>query len=702
MTDRSRTLTPADLAPDPPAPPVAEKRPVTHERHGISWTDDYDWLRDKGYPEVTDEEVLSHLRAENAYFDALMGPYSKLIDTLFEEMKARIKEDDEGVPYRDGDYLYGWRFAKGAQYRTWYRKPLAGGEEHVILDETALADGLPYFQLAAWEVTDDGRMLAYSVDIDGSERFRIRFKDLETGEVLPDEITQAAGGFTWASDGRSLVWLEQNEQHRPFRARLHRLGGDPSESPVLYEEKDPGFFVSAGRTQSRDWIVINAGDHVTSELRLLPAADPHAEPRLVAKREPGKEYDLDEAHGTLYIRTNDAHRNFRVVTATVNEPGPENWKELIAPSDDNYIRGLAAFRDHLVLQERLEGLDRIRLRSHDEGEETIVELPEKACSVGLGANAEFHAPKLRLIYQSMVTPGTVFDYEIATRTLETKKVQEIPSGYDSSQYTTERLMAPARDGVKVPVTVVRRRDTPVDGTAPCHLYGYGAYGIGQSPYFSTARLGILDRGFIFAIAHVRGGDDLGYGWYEDGKLEKRTNTFHDFVDCTRFLIEKGYAAEGGVAASGGSAGGELMGAVINEAPELYRAVAAHVPFVDVLHTILDESLPLTPLEWPEWGNPVKDEAAFELIRSYCPYQNTRAQGYPPLLVTAGLSDPRVTYWEPAKWVAKLRELKTDENVLLLKTNMEAGHGGKSGRWERLREQAEEQAFFLVAFGLGGN
>ncbi len=699
MSDPSPILTPADLAPALGGPPVAAREPVSHERHGHTWTDDYDWIRDPGYPKVEDERVLSHLRAENAYFEAAYAPHSELVETLFQELKGRIKEDDASVPFRDGDWLYSWRFAKGAQYRSWFRRPAAGGDEQILIDETKLAEGLPYFRLGSWTVSDDGKLLAWAADEDGSEIFRVHVKNLETGEMLPDLITGAHAGVVWDASGSTLLWCELNEQHRPFCIRAHRLGEDSSTDPVLYEEADEGFFVGLGRTQSRRFLILSSGDHVTSELRLVSSSDPFGEQVLVAAREAGHEYDLDEANGTLYIRTNDKHRNFRVVTSPVETPGRENWTELVAPSDHDYIRGLTSFQDYLVFEERVDGLDRIRLQTHG-GDDTIIAFPESACSVFLATNMEFAAPRLRIAYQSMVTPPTVYDYVVAKDELETLKVLEIPSGYDANLYETERLMAPARDGVSVPITIVRRKDQPKGDPPPVYLYAYGAYGHGITPYFSPARLSLLDRGFTWAIAHVRGGDELGYGWYEDGKLDKRTNTFHDFVDCARFLIAEGLATEGNIAISGGSAGGELVGAVVNDAPELWRAAAAHVPFVDVLHTILDASLPLTPLEWPEWGNPIEDEKAFVNIRSYCPYQNVSARVFPPMLVTAGLSDPRVTYWEPAKWVAKLRAMKTDDNVILLKTNMEAGHGGKSGRFDSLRETAEEQAFMLLAFGLG--
>ena len=475
------------------------------------------------------------------------------------------------------------------------------------------------------------------------------------------------------------------------------LGGPVKEDAVVYVEDDPGFFVRVFVTASREYIVISAGDIVTSEVRLVPASEPDSEPVLVSPRRAGHEYSVDHQGDRFVIRTNDTHKNARLAIAPPDDPTESAWEPLVDASDSHYIRGFEAFQDFIAVEERIDGLDHVRLIDRAE-ESTYIPFPEAAYTAYVGANEEFQADTVRLEYTSMVTPSTVFDYHIGTDELETRQVQRIPSGYDASQYVTERVVATARDGVQVPVSVVRRRDTPADGTAPLYIYAYGSYGYAVPPSFSASRLSLLDRGFIFAIAHVRGGDDLGYHWYEAGKLDRRTNTFNDFVDVARSLIAQGYGSEGRVAISGGSAGGQVMGAVVNQAPELWGAVAAHVPFVDVLNTILDDTLPLTPIEWPEWGNPIEDEAAFDYIRSYSPYDQLEPRDYPPMLVTAGLNDPRVTYWEPAKYVAKLRKLKTDDNVVLLKTNMGAGHGGKSGRYDSLYEVAEEYTFFLVNMG----
>lgn len=682
--------------PDVSGPPLAPKKPHSFTHHGVTVTDDYAWLRDPGYPQVTDKEVLAHLEAENRWFEARMAGRQDAIDTLFKEMRARIKEADKSVPQKDGEWLYWIEFEEGAEYKKWWRRPVAGGEDELILDEVALAEGKEYFNLGAISVSNDGKLLAYSVDDNGSERFTVRIRNLETGELLPDEIPGTLSALVWVAGDRGLVYSLANEQWRTDNARLHWLG-DPVEKDVeLYHEDDEGFRVGSSLSSNEKWLMIGTSDHETSEVRLVRADDPLGEQILVKPRRAGVEYDVDERDGVLYIHANDTHENFRLATAPLDNPG--EWTTLIEGSDEFYLTGVDLFRDFYVIEGRRAGLDQIEVRYYDDPArvEPIV-FPEASYSAGLSNNPEWHMDKLRLSYESMVSPSTVYDYDVGTRRLETLKVQEIPCGYDASLYATERLEIAARDGTPIPVSIVYRRDRT--GAGPLHLYGYGAYGIAIDPGFSTSRLSLVDRGFAFAIAHIRGGDDLGRAWYKAGKLEHRTNTFNDFVDVANGLIERGFTQAGRISISGGSAGGELMGAVVNSDPELFGAVVAHVPFVDVLNTMLDESLPLTPGEWPEWGNPVEDKAAFELIRSYSPYDQVRAQAYPPIMVTAGLNDPRVTYWEPAKWVARLRELKTDGNELILKTNMGAGHGGKSGRFESLKETAEEFAFILWQLGI---
>ncbi len=673
-------------------PPVAERRPHTVIHHGVSIDDPWAWLRDPGYPTVTDASVLAYLNAENDWFNVWAKPRQTQIDALTAELRGRIVEDDASVPARDGAYDYWWRFETGGQYRLWLRRPAGGGDEQLILSEPALAEGHDYFRLGGLTVSPDGRLLAYATDCDGSERFTLKVRDIATGADIATVATNTIGSPVWAADSSALAWTEVDERWRPWRVRLHRLG-QGGDDAVLFAEADIGFRVHVSRSQDRSQWLIVVSDHVTSEVHLVPAAAPLTPPRLVSARSAGREYDVDVRGDTLFIRANDTHPNFRIVRAALATPG--DWHEVIAASDRHYIRGLTAFTSYLAISERIAGLDQIRLHLGD-GRDHYVAFPEASYTASLGTNAEPDAPVLRLGYSSMVTPNTVFDYDVAAQTLCPRKVQQVPSGYDAGAYETLRLTATARDGTAVPVSVVMRRDFPRDGSGKLHLYGYGAYGIAIPPNFSTSRLSLLDRGIAYAIAHVRGGDDLGYQWYLDGKLQKRTNSFTDFVDCANALIAAGLTRAGHISISGGSAGGELMGAVMNSDAALWCGVVAHVPFVDVLNTMLDASLPLTPGEWPEWGNPIDDKAAFDLIASYSPYDNVTAKAYPPALVTAGLNDPRVTYWEPAKWVAKLRATKADSNLLLLKTNMDAGHGGKSGRFDSLGEIAEEYQFLIEA------
>lgn len=679
-------------------PPLADQRSHSYERHGYVVNDPWHWLKDPRYPVVEDEDILAYLKAENQWFEQNMADRKPLTETLFQEMKARIKEDDSSVPQKDGDWIYWSRFEEGMQYRQHWRKAATGGEDQLMLDENILAKGKEYFRLGAASVSPDGRLLAYAYDDNGSERFEVRFKDLDSGELLPDVIPGTLSSLVWSADSKNLLYGLANEQWRTDNARLHVLGSDIADDVELYHEDDEGFRVGIGLTHSEKYIAISSGDHETSEVRLVPTDNPLAEPILVSARQAGREYEVEEHDGTLYILTNDNHVNFRLATASIDSPS--DWTSLIAGSDDFYLTDVCTFKNFYVTEGRENGLDQIAIRSYDDPAKIeYIAFPEASYSAGLDDNPEYDVDKLRIGYDSMITPGTVYDYHLTDKSLETLKVQEIPSGYDASQYQTERLMIAVRDGTLVPVSLVYHNDTKIDGSAPLHLYSYGAYGYAVPPSFSTTRLSLVDRGFVYAIAHIRGGDDLGRNWYLDGKLTKRTNTFNDFVDVAKGLIAKDYTSTGRITASGGSAGGELMGAIVNSDPELWGTIVAHVPFVDVLNTMQDESLPLTPGEWPEWGNPITDKTAFEYIQSYSPYDQVSAQAYPPMLITGGLNDPRVTYWEPAKWTAKLRATKTDDNMLLLKTNMGAGHGGKSGRWNALEETAEEFAFILWQMGI---
>jgi len=681
-----------------PAPPQAAQRPYSYEAHGVTISDPWHWLRDPKYPEVDDPDVLAYLNAENDYFEGWAGQHRALLDGLFEEMKARIKEDDRSVPIRDGDFLYWWAFKPGAQYRTWYRQPVAGGDEQITFDEPVEAEGKDYFRLGALEISPDGKLAATLTDADGSERFHLKIRDLATGKDVETVTEVGIGQPVWTSDSAGIVFAEVNDNWRSYRARCHRLGRPAAEDVTLYEETEElGFSVGVGKTQDKSLILISTGDNATSEVRFVSADDPSQPLTLISAREPNREYHVDAAHGKLWILTNDDHVNFRLAEADL--ASPDAWQTVIAGSDRVYLTGASSYRDHLAISSRVEGLDQLVLRTYDGGESRIP-FAEASYTAFFHGNPEFAPDAYRLGYSSMVTPMTTFDYHPTSGELEVRKVQEIPSGYDASQYATERLTVAARDGARVPVSIVYKKGFEKDGSGKLFLYGYGAYGMAIPPAFNSNRISLLDRGWACAIAHIRGGDDLGHQWFLDGKLAKRTNTFNDFVDVAKGLIAERFTKAGNIAINGRSAGGELVGAVVNSDPELWGAVVGDVPFVDVLNTMLDDTLPLTPGEWPEWGNPIVDKAVFDYIRTYSPYDNVTAQAYPPLLITGGLTDPRVTYWEPAKWAARLRATKTDRNVLLLKINMGAGHGGKSGRWEGLHEVAETYVFILTETGAG--
>ncbi|MWV26573.1 S9 family peptidase [Aurantiacibacter rhizosphaerae] len=687
-----------ELTKDTIQPPRAEQREHSYTHHGITISDPWAWLRDQSYPTIDDEDVLDYVRAENAYFEAKMAGQQDLVEELFTEMRARIKEDDSSVPQKDGDYLYWSEFETGGQYRKYYRRPVAGGDAELILDSPALAEGLEYFSLGAMSVSEDGRYLAYTTDTTGGEFYTAYIKDLQTGKLLEDRISNVNSGLIWAADDSVLVYGRANENWRVDRIFAHTIGQPSDDDVEIYHEETLGYTASPSVSANRQWLIIATGDNETSEVLFTSIDDPMGDLKVVRRRQVGVEYGADFRDDTVFIWTNDDHVNFRLATAPIADPS--NWTTLIEGSDEFYLTGFDLFKDFYITEGRLNGLDQVQLRYYDDPDrvETIA-FPEATYSAGTGNNPEWEMDRIRLTYESPITPDTVYDYHVASKDLETLKVQEIPSGFDPSLYTVERLEVRARDGAMVPVSIVYRKDRPMGG--PLHLYAYGAYGFAYPPNFSTTRFSLIDRGVAYAIAHIRGGDDLGRNWYLQGKMAERTNTFNDFVDVGRGLVDLGYTAEGKVSASGGSAGGELMGAIVNQDPALFGAIVAHVPFVDVLNTMLDDTLPLTPGEWPEWGNPIESKAAFTHILSYSPYDQVTRQGYPPMLVTAGLNDPRVTYWEPAKWVAKLREYKTDDNILLLKTNMGAGHGGKSGRFEGLRETAEEAAFILWQLGLNG-
>ena len=680
----------------PAAAPQAEPRPSTRSYHGKVLQDDYLWLKDSSYPVVDDADILAYLEQENRWFEQQMAPRQALVDTLFTEMKGRVEDDVTEVPWRAGDYYYRWRFAPGSEYRLWERRPVAGGDYVVILDEAAEAQGLEFFTRGTFSVSPDGRYLAWGADINGSERYRLVLDDLETGQRFDDGIdNSSAGDIAWAADSRTVYYGElEPDGWYTQRVKSHRIGTPAEEDRQVFYNPDRGFFLTLTESASREYAVLELDNRTTSEVHYFPTNAAVASPQLFTARRDGLRYSVDHGNGLFYVLTNDQHINYRIATTGESATDEAHWQTLLPPSDEVYYKQFAIFENFLAVQEVSEGLNRIRIREHS-GAEHHVAFPETVYTASLERNADIHADTVRIGYESMITPYTVYDYAPAGRQLQLRRQQQIPSGYDKAAYTTTRIWAPARDGARVPVSLVYRKDVALDGSAPLVIEGYGAYGYGLEPYFSTARLSLLDRGVVYVIAHVRGGDELGRQWYLDGKLEQRTNTFNDFVDSSRYLVAQGYGREGDIAIIGGSAGGELIGAAVVQAPELYRAAILQVPFVDVLNTMLDDSLPLTPPEWEEWGNPITSPAAFDLLRSYSPYDNIAARDYPAMLVTGGLNDPRVTYWEPAKWTAKMRALKTDDNELILNINMGAGHQGRSGRYAALHEKAEEYAFILT-------
>lgn len=690
-----------------PKAPRARIKPTTSVWHGETLTDDYAWLRAANWqdvmrdPSVLDAEIRDYLEAENAYTAAALADTEVLQELLFQEMKGRVKEDDYSIPAPDGAWAYYVRYETGAQYPLICRKPRDaaltpdGGGEQIMLDGNVEAEGKSYWRLGATAHSPDHRYLAYAVDENGSEYFSIRVRDLETGKDMPDVLSDSSASFVWAADSLTLLYVRVDQNHRPLFVHRHQLGSDPANAPLVYEESDAGFFVRVGETQSRAFLVITSHRHETSETRVLDAHSPDSEPRLIASRREGHEYSIDHQADRFVILTNSAGAvDFRVCETPVAAPEEINWRELVPHVPGRLILSLVAFNDHLVRLEREDGLPRIVVTATARGEDHVIEFAEEAYSLGMSAGYEFDTKTIRFTCASMTTPAQEFDYDLETRSRKLLKTQEIPSGHSPLDYVTRRVYAPARDGQTVPISLLYHRDTPIDGTAPLLLYGYGSYGIAIPAGFSTTRLSLVDRGFVYAIAHIRGGKDKGFGWYLDGKRQKKHNTFTDFIDAGEFLAAEGYTRRGNIVAMGGSAGGLLMGAVANQAPDLFLGIIANVPFVDTLNTMLDAELPLTPPEWPEWGNPIESAADFATIRAYSPYDNVEAKPYPHIFAEAGLTDPRVTYWEPAKWMAKLREMSTGDNIMLLRTNMEAGHGGSSGRFEALREAAREFAFAL--------
>ena len=679
-----------------PTQPIAPQRPHTITTHGDERADPWFWLR-----EQEDPQTMEYLRAENAFTEAFMQPLEALQEAIYAEIRGRIKEDDNTVPEKEGDYYYYVRFEEGGQYPIYCRRQGSDdGQETVLLDVNQLAEGRDYTRVGAFRNSPDHKLAAYGVDFDGSEQYTIRLLDLETGQTLTDAIPGTYYSIEWANDNRTFYYSVLDEHHRPVSIYRHLLGTDPAQDALVYHEDDARFFVGLGKSNSGRFIYVVAGGNNMTEWRFMDANDPQAKLTLVEPRAVDFEYDLADHGDRFFIRHNgDDARDFQLATAPISNPGRANWTEFMAHEPGRPLLDLDAYRDHLVVACRQDGLPQVMImRLSDNDVHYISGIEEEDFAMSPRGGREFDNTSLRFSYTSMKTPAAVYDYDMDTRERVLRKQQEIPSGYDADRYDTRRIWATARDGTSVPISLLMLKGTPVDGSAPLYLYGYGSYGLTMEASFGITALSLVDRGFVFAIAHIRGGMEMGWDWYENGKLLKKRNTFHDFIDCAEHLVAQGYTSAGRIAAAGGSAGGMLMGAVVNERPDLFGCVVAHVPFVDVLNTMLDDSLPLTTMEYNEWGNP-NDAEYYRYIRTYSPYDNVRRQAYPAMLVTGGISDPRVTYWEPAKWVAKLRDMRTDENPLLLKIHMDSGHAGASGRFERIKEVAEEYAFILNALGL---
>lgn len=678
-------------------PPVARKIPVADTLFGDVRVDDYRWMRERSDPEVT-----AYLEAENEYTAAMTAHIGELTETVYHEMVGRIKETDLSVPYLDNGFFYYSRTEEGKQYRIFCRKEGSlDAEEVVLLDQNELAEEHDYFEVWAKEVSPDNRLLAYSVDDTGSETFTLYIKDLVTGELLPDVIPEIDHALEWANDSSTLFYTTMDETRRSDKLWRHTLGTDPSGDVLVHHETDPGFGVWISRTRSDHYLVMDVGSWDTEEQYLLSADDPSGTFDLVHPREDGVEYYLSHRGDEFYIRTNDGAKNYKVMKAPVDAPSKDNWTEVIPHRDGVKIERIETFEHHLVVAEREKGQRYMRVMNLDTGDEHYVEFPEPVYAVYPSENREYETATMRFSYMSHVTPTSVYDYDMDTRDRKLLKQREVLGGYDPALYASERLFATAPDGTEVPISILYRRDAKRNEGNPVYLMGYGAYGTSMDPWFSSNRLSLLDRGVVYATAHVRGGGEMGEEWWEDGSMLSKMNTFTDFIACSEHLIDEGHATPDGLVATGGSAGGLVMGAIANMRPDLYRIIIADVPFVDVLNTMLDASIPLTVGEYDEWGNPNEEEYYF-YMKSYSPYDNVGALDYPDMLITASLNDPRVQYWEPAKWAARLRATKTGDGLLLLKTNMGAGHGGASGRYERYREWAFEYAFMLDRLGLGSD
>ena len=691
---------------DMPKPPIARKEDHTMTLHGDVRNDPYYWMRltdaqkESASPDAQTKEVVDYLNAENAYCDTVMAHTKDFQTHLFEEMKGRIKETDMSVPVKDKGYWYYTRFEQGQDYPFYCRKKdnMGSGVEQVMLDGPAEAKGHDYWALGGYDISHDNTMIGYGVDTISRRVYTVHFKNIDTGAMLPDKLDGTSGGVTWANDNKTVFYTRKDPVTlRDNQVWKHKLGTSQSDDKLVFEETDETFSTGVYKTKSEQFVVIGSFQTLSSEYRVLDANKPDDEWRIIQPRERDHEYRLDHYKDKFYIVTNWQAKNFRLMECPLDKTTKENWTEVIPNRDDVLLEGIEIFRDYLVVDERKNGLTQLHIQRWDGQLSYYMEFQDAAYAAGVGANPDFNTDILRYGYSSLVTPGSTYDYNMNTKERTLLKQQEVVGGYNPDDYVCEREYATARDGVKVPVSIVYKKGTQVDGSAPLLLYAYGSYGYSMDAGFSSGRLSLLDRGFVYAIAHIRGGQEMGRQWYEDGKLLKKMNTFNDFIDCGKFLVEKKYAAPDKLFAMGGSAGGLLMGAITNMAPEMWKGVVSAVPFVDVVTTMLDETIPLTTGEFDEWGNP-KDSTYYMYMKSYSPYDNIEKKAYPNILVTTGYWDSQVQYWEPEKYVAKLRDMKTDHNLLLLHTNMEAGHGGKSGRFEALKEVALEYAFMLDLAG----
>ncbi len=691
-------------------PPVAIKQKKEITQHGVTRIDNYAWLKDKNWqqviqnPEVLSKDIKAYLEAENSYTDESLQHTQSMQESLVSELRARIKENDSTVPEKDGDYFYHLRYEENQQYPVYCRTHKdAPDQEEILFDANLAAKNYEYFGIGDAGHSPDHKYFSYSADTKGSEFYSLYTIELATGNLLHDVINNIQNVFVWANDSQTFFYITLDDNHHPDKVFRHTLGDEIHKDEMVYQELDPGFFVSLDITESNNYILISAHDHITSEIHTIDAHNPNESARCFSKRQTGIEYEISEHNGVFYIVTNkDGAEDYKIMQSDLLQSDQAHWQEAYTPPEGVLLSSIYVFKDFLIRSERTEGLPRITVvhfNNNSFGEEHSLELNEEAYELYIINGYEFDTHTLRFSYTSMTTPTQIFDYDMPTRQRELKKQQEVPSGHQADAYTTRRLFAKTVDNESVPISLLYKNTTPLDGTAPMLLYAYGSYGCSMPASFSTNRFSLVDRGFIYAIAHVRGGMEKGYAWYKDGKLANKTNTFNDYIACANYLIEENYTRAGNIVVHGGSAGGMLVAVTINMRPDIFHAAVADVPFVDVLNTMSDADLPLTPSEWSEWGDPIKCEADFQNISRYSPYENVTQQAYPHILVTAGLTDPRVTYWEPAKWVAKLRAMKTDNNILVLKMNMGAGHGGASGRFDYLKEVALMYGFILNVFGM---